>query len=74
MRRRDDDEGCRACRLIRVYLMVAGPVLLMLWLRPEIGFLKGVDLVGGAATLIGIAFCVVVAWKAWREFGDRRRR
>ena len=30
--------NCRVCRLIRVYLLVAIPVLMMMWIRPDFKF------------------------------------
>lgn len=74
----DDADGsapppCRVCRLVRVYLFVAVPILFLLWLRPEVSLLKGVDLLGWTARGIGVGLVVLVLWLAYKEYwkGDR---
>lgn len=76
--RRDDhkeegDAPCPVCRLIRVYLLIAVPILFLLWLKPEIHLLKGVDLLGWTARGIGVGLVLLIAWRAYKEYwkGDR---
>ena len=35
--------NCKVCRLIRVYLLVAVPVLMMMWIRPDFQIPAGID-------------------------------
>ncbi len=44
--------NCKVCRLIRVYLLVAIPILMMMWIRPDFQIPSGVD----GRALVGYAF------------------
>lgn len=69
----NSDQPCRVCKLIRVYLFVAVPVLFFLWLRPEVSLLAGVDLIGLSSKVVGVGLVAVVAWRAYIEFWKRDR-
>ena len=62
---------CAVCRMTRLYLCVAVPVLMLLWFKPDTGVLKQVNLTELSSTGIAIALGVVVLVKAWREFGQK---
>lgn len=58
---------CRVCRLIRVYLLVAVPVVLMMWLQPNFRIPVGID----GRQVVGYAFGVgVVLMVAYRYYVD----
>jgi disulfide bond formation protein DsbB len=59
---------CAVCRLVRIYLLVAVPIILIMWIRPEVTRLKGYALTDMFATLIGLMLVVTILWKAYQEF------
>jgi disulfide bond formation protein DsbB len=68
---------CEVCRLIRGYLLVFVPLLIMLVLfrldgnaEPLVTF----DLADAVAGGIGLVLVGQIAWKAYHEFGPGRRR
>lgn len=62
---------CAICRIIRVYLMIGVPIVVMMMLGQEAKVLQGVLLTNIFALLIGVAFVALVAWKAYDEFWRR---
>lgn len=66
-------QDCAVCKLIRVYIMIAVPMIGLVWLNPESSneFLREVSITNLFANLIGIAFVIIVAWKAYNEFWKR---
>ena len=63
--------NCKVCRLIRVYLLVAIPVLMMMWIRPEFQIPAGID----ARAIIGYAFgSGVVLMFLYRYYVDIYRK
>ena len=67
------DEPCKVCKLIRIYLIVCVPMLIVLYTKPEISALKGVLLTDLFATVIGVGFVVTILWKSYQEFWKPRR-
>lgn len=69
--------GFSTWRLLKAYLLVAVPLLLLIGLRPE-GFsfdwLDGIDLIGLTSWGIVIVLVLLVAWKVWAEYIRDRRR
>ena len=49
-------------------MICAVPLLIVLYLKPEFGMLKGILLTNIFATLITITFVATVGWKAYVEF------
>tara|TARA_B100000579_G_C22775744_1_gene826463 strand:- start:495 stop:704 length:210 start_codon:yes stop_codon:yes gene_type:complete len=66
-------QDCAVCKLIRVYIMVAVPMIFLVWLNPDSSseFLSEVSLTNLFANLIGIVLVIMVAWKAYNEFWKR---
>ena len=66
-------QDCAVCRLIRVYIMVAVPMICLVWLNPDSSseFLSEFSLTNIFANLVGIGFVTLVAWKAYNEFWKR---
>ena len=62
--KKDADETCKVCKLIRIYLIVCVPMLIVLYTKPEISALKGILLTDLFATIIGVGF-VVTIWKSF---------
>ena len=65
--------NCKVCRLIRIYLMVAIPVLLMMCIRPDFQIPAGVDgraLVGYA---FGVGVVVMFAYKYYTDIHKKKR-
>ena len=63
--------NCKVCRLIRVYLLVAVPVLMMMWMRPNFQIPAGVD----GRAVVGYAFGIgVVAMFAYKYYIDIYRK
>jgi disulfide bond formation protein DsbB len=69
---------CEVCRLIRGYLLMFVPMLIMLALirlgGKDAAPLVQVDLAKVLAWGIALALVGQVAWKAYHEFGPGRRR
>ena len=61
------------CRLIRVYLLIAVPMIGLVWLNPDSSseFLSEVSLTNLFANLVGVGFVMLVAWKAYNESWKR---
>jgi disulfide bond formation protein DsbB len=64
---------CAVCKLIRTYMFVAIPMILIMWTRPEFTKLKGISLTNGFASLIAVVFVTMVIWKYYQEFWKPRR-
>ena len=64
---------CAVCRLIRTYMLIAIPMILILYIQPEFNRLKGVALTDLFATFIGVMFVVTVLWKAYIEYWKPKR-
>ena len=64
---------CKVCRIIRVYLMVAVPMLMMMWLQPEVRFPDGIDARAWLGYGIGIALVVMIAWRVYFDYYRKRR-
>ena len=66
--------NCRVCRLIRVYLLVAIPVLMMMWIRPDFQIPAGVDGRAVVGYVFGIGVVVMFAYKYYTDIYKKRRR
>ncbi len=64
---------CAVCRLIRTYMLIAIPMILILYIQPEFNRLKGVALTDLFATFIGVMFVVTVLWRAYLEYWKPKR-
>lgn len=64
---------CEVCRLVRMYLLIAVPMILILYLQPEFSSLKGIALTDLFATFIGLMFVATVLWKAYLEYWKPKR-
>jgi len=64
---------CAVCKLVRTYMLVAIPMILIMWTRPELKKLQGISLTNGFATIITIGFVTMVVWKYYQEFWKPRR-
>ena len=64
----DNRPGCAVCRLIRIYLMVAVPLIIAIALGPKLEFLREIDLVKGTAALAVLGLACTVAWRAYQEY------
>jgi disulfide bond formation protein DsbB len=64
---------CAECRLIRTYMLIAIPMILILYIQPEFNRLKGVALTDLFATFIGVMFVVTVLWRAYLEYWKPKR-
>ena len=66
--------NCRVCRLIRVYLLVAIPVLMMMWIRPDFQIPAGVDGRAVVGYVFGIGVVVMFVYKYYTDIYKKRRR
>ena len=66
-------QDCAVCRLIRVYILIAVPMIGLVWLNPDSSneFLSEFSLTNIFAYLVGIVFVSLVAWKAYNEYWKR---
>ena len=61
------NEDCEVCKYIRWYFMIGIPILFIVYLSPEVGFIKEINLSNVFATGITIGLIIVVAWKYYHE-------
>ncbi|MDG0980562.1 MAG: hypothetical protein P8O79_12605, partial [Halieaceae bacterium] len=61
-------QDCPTCRLIRIFLLLAVPITMMMWFKPELPLLAKISLTDSFANLVGLALFSVVTLKAYREF------
>ena len=61
-------KDCPTCRLTRIFLLLAVPITMMMWFKPEIPLLSQISLTNSFANLVGLALVVVIATKAYQEF------
>ena len=73
MRGQDNKPSCEVCRLIRYYLIIAVPIIIVIYTQPEFSRLKGLNLTNLSAILFGTAFVVVVLLKLYQEFWKPKR-
>ena len=64
----DKKSDCPACRLVRVFLLLAVPIMMMMWFKPELPLLKSINLTYAFANLVGFACVCVIAYMAYHEF------
>ena len=64
---------CAVCKLIRTYFLIAVPMILMIYIKPELTWVKGITLTDVFATVIGVLFFMTVVWKAYQEFWKPKR-
>ena len=65
--------SCAVCKLIRTYMFVAIPMILIMWTRPELTKLQGISLTNGFAAIVTIGFVTMAVWKYYQEFWKPRR-
>lgn len=66
--------NCKVCRLIRVYLLVAVPVLMMMWIRPDFQIPAGID---GRAVIgygFGLGAVLMVVYKYYTDIYRKKRK
>jgi len=61
------------CKLIRTYMLVAVPMILIMYVQPEFTRLEGVALTDLFASFIGFMFVLTVLWKAYQEYWKPKR-
>jgi hypothetical protein len=66
--------NCKVCRLIRVYLLVAIPVLMMMWMRPNFQIPAGVDGRAVVGYAFGIGVVVMFAYKYYTDIYRKKRK
>jgi hypothetical protein len=59
---------CTVCRLTRIYLVIAVPLVIAIALGPETSMNTDFDLTQMAAAAIGVGFVAVVGWRAYQEY------
>ncbi len=64
----DNKPVCAVCRIVRLYLIVAVPLIIAMALGPELDFLKEIDLTKVTAALAVLGLAVTVAWRAYQEY------
>jgi hypothetical protein len=73
MAEKNEKPPCAVCRLVRTYLVVAVPMIIIMFAKPEFKSLAGLSLTNMFATLIGVMFVLTVLWKAYQEFWKPKR-
>lgn len=66
--------NCKVCRLIRVYLLVAIPVLLLMVIRPEFQIPAGVDARAVVGYVFGVGVILMFTYKYYIDIYRKKRR
>ena len=66
--------NCKVCRLIRVYLLVAVPVLMMMWIRPDFQIPAGIDGRAVIGYAFGVGVVLMVAYKYYTDIYRKKRK
>jgi len=66
--------NCKVCRLIRVYLLVAVPVLMMMWIRPDFQIPAGIDGRAVIGYAFGVGVILMVAYKYYTDIYRKKRK
>jgi L-lactate permease len=61
------------CKLIRTYFLVAVSIILMLYIKSELSWIKGIALTDIFATVIGVMFVTTILWKVYQEYWKPKR-
>jgi hypothetical protein len=64
----NDKPTCAVCRIVRLYLIIAVPLIIAVAFGPESSFLTEIDLLRLVSYLIGLGFVATVAWRAYQEY------
>jgi disulfide bond formation protein DsbB len=64
---------CKVCRLIRVYLLVAVPVVMMMWLQPDFQIPAGIDGRAVVGYAFGIGVVLMVAYRYYVDIYKKRK-
>jgi len=65
--------NCKVCRLIRVYLLVAVPVVMMMWLQPNFQIPVGIDGRAVVGYAFGIGVVLMVAYRYYVDIYKKRK-
>jgi hypothetical protein len=68
MTEHNDKSTCAVCRQVRLYLLIAGPLLFAIWSNPEAGFLQEIDLIRLTSHVFGGGCVLMILWKAYVEY------
>jgi len=70
MSEKNTPQGCTVCRLVRMYLLIAVPLIVAIGFGSGTGssFLAQIDLLRLTSYLIGIGFVLTVGWRAYQEY------
>lgn len=65
--------NCKVCRLIRVYLLVAVPVVMMMRLQPDFQIPAGIDGRAVVGYAFGIGVVLMVAYRYYVDIYKKRK-
>ena len=67
----NENPPCAFCRRLRFIAMMFVMIMGLALSRPELSFLRGIDLTLVAAYGFGAVFVVLLLWKAYQEWGAK---
>jgi hypothetical protein len=65
--------GCKVCRTIRPFLIVAGALMALLWSKPEWSLPSDIDYSTLVGDLFALAFLGYLAWRVYEYRRDQRQ-
>ena len=65
-------KDCSFCKTVRVVVALAVLVMLLASLSFDYGLLKGIQFTDLFATIVGVAFLIVIGYKVWDEYYRKR--
>ena len=68
----NETNDCPICKVIRTYLILAVPMVLILFIQPEEPIFGAYSLLKIAPWAIGISLVCVIAWKYYHEFVKKK--
>jgi|GEM_PF-1846381 hypothetical protein len=63
-----NQNDCLVCKYIRWYLLIGLPVLILVWTRPNLVVLEGLNLISIVSYLIGLGLIATIIWKYFNEY------
>jgi len=59
---------CTMCKMVRIYLVIAVPLVIAMAFGPETNMRTDMQLTQIASWFFGIGLVVVVSWRAYQEY------
>ena len=66
--------NCKTCRLVRVYLLVAIPFILMMWVKPDFNIPPNIDGHAVVGYFFGGGAALMIAWRYYFDIYRKKNK